>query len=279
VATDTRHDAAERRITELYTKAADQLGSAKAPVRLAGLYALERLAQGNPTHRQTIVDVICAYLWMPFTLPRSEAPDSPRVETGDGHQGADTPTTDPAGHPAPSPSDTSPTDPAPEPTTADRRTAGTLIAAAEAREETQVRLTAQRVLGAHLCRPADTSPEQATVLPAEHPFWPDLHLGLTDAALIVCLRGNVVPIKGVGLVIQEDESNKLSKHARPSRLVHRDAQGSTPRHPFCGDGWATSHVFRKTVATLMKAAGMAMTVGRVARAALSGCPGSLVMVR
>lgn len=33
-----RHDADERRITELYTKAADQLGSDKAAVRLAGLY-------------------------------------------------------------------------------------------------------------------------------------------------------------------------------------------------------------------------------------------------
>lgn len=62
-------DAAERRITELYTKAADQLGSDKAPVRLAGLYALERLAQGNPEQRQTIASLLCAYLRMPFQLP------------------------------------------------------------------------------------------------------------------------------------------------------------------------------------------------------------------
>ncbi|GAA2680218.1 hypothetical protein GCM10010412_064280 [Nonomuraea recticatena] len=41
----TTHDAAERRVTELYTKAAEQLGNARAPVGLAGLYALERLAQ------------------------------------------------------------------------------------------------------------------------------------------------------------------------------------------------------------------------------------------
>ena len=58
-------DATERRVTELYTKAADQLGSDKAPVRLAGLYAMERLAQDNPSERQTIVNVICAYLQMP----------------------------------------------------------------------------------------------------------------------------------------------------------------------------------------------------------------------
>jgi hypothetical protein len=59
-------DATERRITELYTKAVEQLGSDKAPVRLGGLYALERLAQDNHAHRQTIVNVFCAYLRMPF---------------------------------------------------------------------------------------------------------------------------------------------------------------------------------------------------------------------
>jgi hypothetical protein len=63
-ATDTRHDATERRITELYTKAADQLGSDKAAVRLAGLYSLERLAQDTPALRQTIVSLLCAYLRM-----------------------------------------------------------------------------------------------------------------------------------------------------------------------------------------------------------------------
>lgn len=65
-AKDIRLDAIERRITDLYTKAADQLGNDKASVRLAGLYALERLAQDNPSQRQTIVNVICAHLRMPF---------------------------------------------------------------------------------------------------------------------------------------------------------------------------------------------------------------------
>ncbi|MEU7611116.1 pentapeptide repeat-containing protein [Micromonospora sp. NPDC049204] len=68
-AEDTKHDAAERRVTELYTKAAEQLGSEKAPVRMAALYALERMGQGNPEHRQTIVNLICAYLRMPFEVP------------------------------------------------------------------------------------------------------------------------------------------------------------------------------------------------------------------
>ena len=65
----TDRDATERRVTELYAKAAELLGSDKAAARLAGLYALERLAQDNPGHRQTIVNVICAYLRMPFTPP------------------------------------------------------------------------------------------------------------------------------------------------------------------------------------------------------------------
>ncbi|MGH4025649.1 MAG: pentapeptide repeat-containing protein [Pseudonocardiaceae bacterium] len=65
----TERDATERRITELYTRAADQLGSSQAPVRLAGLYALERLANSTAEHQQTIVNVICVYLRMPYTLP------------------------------------------------------------------------------------------------------------------------------------------------------------------------------------------------------------------
>ncbi|WP_176926750.1 pentapeptide repeat-containing protein [Actinokineospora alba] len=68
-AADVALDAAEKRVTELYAKAADQLGSDKAPVRLAGLYALERLAQNNAGQRQTIVNVLCAYLRMPYDLP------------------------------------------------------------------------------------------------------------------------------------------------------------------------------------------------------------------
>ena len=67
----TEHDAAERRITELYTKAVDQLGSDQAAVRLGGLYALERLANTAPTQQGTIGNVICAYLRMPYTNPQT----------------------------------------------------------------------------------------------------------------------------------------------------------------------------------------------------------------
>ncbi|NUT94051.1 MAG: pentapeptide repeat-containing protein [Saccharothrix sp.] len=77
---DTRQDAEARRITELYTKAGDQLGSDKAPVRLAGLYAFERLAQDNPDRpglRQTVVEVLCAYLRMPYTPPEDQPDEAP----------------------------------------------------------------------------------------------------------------------------------------------------------------------------------------------------------
>ncbi|MEU6741925.1 hypothetical protein [Streptosporangium sandarakinum] len=63
-------------MTELYTKAVEQLGRDKAALRLGGLYALERLAQDSPGHRQIIVNVICAYLRMPYTPPEpAPAPD------------------------------------------------------------------------------------------------------------------------------------------------------------------------------------------------------------
>ena len=70
----TNRDATEQRITELYTKAVEQLGNEKAAVRLGALYALERLAQDNPTQRPTIANVICAYLRMPFPAPAQTAP-------------------------------------------------------------------------------------------------------------------------------------------------------------------------------------------------------------
>ncbi|MDG4826542.1 pentapeptide repeat-containing protein [Asanoa sp. WMMD1127] len=60
----TEYDATERRVTDLFTKAVELLGSDKPAVRLGGLYALERLAQDNTGQRQTVVAVVCAYLRM-----------------------------------------------------------------------------------------------------------------------------------------------------------------------------------------------------------------------
>ncbi|MEV0717560.1 pentapeptide repeat-containing protein [Asanoa sp. NPDC050611] len=68
------YDATERRVTDLFTKAVDLLGSDKAAVRLGGLYALERLAQDNISQRQTVVAVVCAYLRMSDEDESVEAP-------------------------------------------------------------------------------------------------------------------------------------------------------------------------------------------------------------
>ncbi|SFW90762.1 pentapeptide repeat-containing protein [Amycolatopsis australiensis] len=127
-------EAAERRediklFAERFTKASDQLGSDKAAVRLAGVYALEDLAQGTPAQRQTIVNVLCAYLRMPYLHPVADRPAAEQA-------------------------------PGPDREENERR-----------QQELQVRLTAQRILRAHL-RPAD---------PAG--FWRDLDLDLTDAKL------------------------------------------------------------------------------------------------
>lgn len=123
----SERDAEQRRITELYTKAADQLGSEKAPVRLAGLHALERLAQNTPDQRQTIVDVICAYLRMPYTPPEDQPAEDAPAEAHTRYE--------------------------------------------QRHQELQVRLTAQRILTAHLKPMAVAT------------FWADIDLDLTQAHL------------------------------------------------------------------------------------------------
>ncbi|WP_161557937.1 pentapeptide repeat-containing protein [Micromonospora sicca] len=69
-------------VNGLYTKAVEQLGHEQAPVRLGALYSLEQLAQANVEHRQTVVNVLCAYLRMPYShpeeLPASATPAQQR---------------------------------------------------------------------------------------------------------------------------------------------------------------------------------------------------------
>ncbi|MEU5962846.1 pentapeptide repeat-containing protein [Micromonospora parva] len=56
-----------RLFNERFAKASEQLGSEKAAVRLAGVYAMAGLADDWRTGRQTCIDVLCAYLRMPYT--------------------------------------------------------------------------------------------------------------------------------------------------------------------------------------------------------------------
>jgi uncharacterized protein YjbI with pentapeptide repeats len=55
-----------RTLNERFATAAEQLGSDKPAVRLAGVYAMAGLADDWEENRQTCVDVLCAYLHMPY---------------------------------------------------------------------------------------------------------------------------------------------------------------------------------------------------------------------
>ncbi|MFE6308322.1 pentapeptide repeat-containing protein [Nocardiopsis sp. NPDC057823] len=88
VSKENANDALEKRITELQANAANQISSESAPTRLSGLYTLERLAQDNPRHRQVIINIICAYLRMPFNPKREdlEEGDDPQKEIFNHHE-------------------------------------------------------------------------------------------------------------------------------------------------------------------------------------------------
>jgi hypothetical protein len=56
-----------RTLNERFATAAGQLGDDKAPaVRLAGVYAMAGLADDWQENRQTCVDVLCAYMRLPY---------------------------------------------------------------------------------------------------------------------------------------------------------------------------------------------------------------------
>lgn len=145
----TEDDAADRRVTELYTMAVEQLGSHNATVRVGGLYALERLAQDNRGHRQTIAEVICGYLRINETLAGQQSTPLRTDEVLPG----DCPS-DPTG---PSGRSATPRDVA----------------------ELQVRQTAQRILTTHL------QPDRSWHgTPSNPKFWSDIDLDLSGASLI-----------------------------------------------------------------------------------------------
>ncbi|MFF7127191.1 pentapeptide repeat-containing protein [Streptomyces sp. NPDC008240] len=151
---ESEHDADERRITELYTKAVEQLGSPQAPVRLGGLYALERLGQATADHRQTIVDVICAYLRMPYTPPAISRPSKGE------HKGWR------------------------QKKTRSRQAIRARVHGKmdnQRRQELQVRNTAERILAAHLCD--SRLPDQRETTTANDRFWEGMRIDLSHATL------------------------------------------------------------------------------------------------
>ncbi|WP_245560464.1 pentapeptide repeat-containing protein [Actinopolyspora halophila] len=159
----TESTAADKHVTELYTAAAQQLASDKAPVRLAGLYALSRLGQYNPSHRQTIVNLWCAYLRMPYTPPGDEEPSKETEKIGPEQSQQNE-------HPQPLLLDLTPKM---------AEAAGLSLDGAEQQfQERQVRLTAQRLLSDHL-RPDD----QDRGYPLNPYFWSGIEIDLSGATL------------------------------------------------------------------------------------------------
>jgi hypothetical protein len=55
-------------LAKRYQDAATQLGHDKAPVRLAGVYAMARLADDWAEQRQTCINVLCGYLRIIFSI-------------------------------------------------------------------------------------------------------------------------------------------------------------------------------------------------------------------
>ena len=69
-----------RALNERFATAAEQLGDYRPAVRLAGVYAMAGLADDWKENRQVCIDVLCAYLRMPYTPdPGRDAPEPQRL--------------------------------------------------------------------------------------------------------------------------------------------------------------------------------------------------------
>ncbi|MEU7857842.1 pentapeptide repeat-containing protein [Nonomuraea sp. NPDC049141] len=70
----------ESQVTDRYTKAVEQLSSAKIDGRLGGIYALERLANDSPRDHQTIYDVLTAFVREHDPGPGAPLPEKPATD-------------------------------------------------------------------------------------------------------------------------------------------------------------------------------------------------------
>jgi len=89
-AAEVRVERAEARedgkvFNERFKSAAEQLASEQAANRLAGVYAMAGLADDWDAGRQTCINVLCAYLRMPYEPPEDPAPPAAvDADTADG---------------------------------------------------------------------------------------------------------------------------------------------------------------------------------------------------
>jgi len=154
ISSDNAYDAAQRRVTDRYGQAIEQLGNQEsALVRVGGMYSLMRLAQDHRDLRQPAVDLLCAYLRVPFEPPLVAGGQSRKLDRilaeGEG-EAADGSSLDPN--------------------------------LAEGVQELQVRLTAQRLLRRYLAAGGDVSRIFGGSI--YESSWPGTALDLTGAALV-----------------------------------------------------------------------------------------------
>ncbi|WP_168801538.1 pentapeptide repeat-containing protein [Glycomyces buryatensis] len=83
LAADSREQT--KAFNERFAAAAEQMSSDKAANRLAGVYAMASLADGWDQGRQTCINVLCAYMRLPYDPPE-EAPDLDTSDAREDHQ-------------------------------------------------------------------------------------------------------------------------------------------------------------------------------------------------
>nr|WP_246446766.1 pentapeptide repeat-containing protein [Saccharothrix violaceirubra] len=85
---EARHDLESVKIAdERFARAVEMLGHDADQVRVGAMHALANLARTTPRYKQTVLDVLCAYLRRPFTheafTTTPADPDQSGVEQGD----------------------------------------------------------------------------------------------------------------------------------------------------------------------------------------------------
>ncbi|MEV6712362.1 hypothetical protein AB0M48_09985 [Lentzea sp. NPDC051208] len=76
---EARHSLESEKVAdERFARSVELLGNEADQVRVGAMHALAWLAKSTPRYRQTVLDVLCAYLRRPFTHPAHEAkPEDP----------------------------------------------------------------------------------------------------------------------------------------------------------------------------------------------------------
>lgn len=82
---EARHELESEKVAdERFARSVELLGNEADQVRVGALHALAWLADATPRYKQTVLDVLCAYLRRPFTHPsytrRANDPDRVRPE-------------------------------------------------------------------------------------------------------------------------------------------------------------------------------------------------------